>query len=409
MKRLFTILIVLAAIGASVAVQAATGYTDRDAFDAATAGYIQKTITNFDLQAAGTPATSYGSLSIAADGLASDGATSVALSPVATDAYTPTSTPNSMGPSTDNQFLAGNSDTITFTFSSPLYAFGLYLVGNPSPTGDPPIPFWRMRANNTDAGFDAYSATDPLYSLGAGNDVYFLGIVSTDQPFTQVTLHSDNDPAAVFSFNVDDLVYATLPAETTIADAKTMATGEVRIKAVVTRVHSDRFNIETADRTFGMTVLGTGATRGKGVTLTGNVTGTSDDERAIVLYGIVSEADSAAPGSFGMGSKSVGGATTSGLQIGIPDSQGPNNIGLDATIWGTITGKAADDSWITVDDGAGRASGKPTTGVKVVGAINAAGRSIGDFVVVRGSVSLWKSGSSHYPLIRVAQASDIAP
>ena len=398
----------LTALSASLAVHSATGYTSRAAFDAATTGYIQRTITGFDAQATGTPATSYGSLTIAANGLDPDGATAVALSTVASDTYTITSSPNSMGPSAANQFLAGNSDTVTFTFSSPLYAFGLYLIGNPSPTGDPAIPFWRMRAD-LGSGFEAFSDTDPLYSLGTGNDVYFLGIVSTDKPFSEVTLYSDNDMAAVFSFNIDDLVYANLPAETTIGQAKSMVSGEVRISAIVTRVHSDRFNIETSDRTFGMAVIGTGATRGKAVTLTGSITGTADDERAIALYSLVSEADSTAPGSFGMGSRSVGGATMSGLQIGIPDALGPNNIGLDATIWGRITGKAPDNSWIMVDDGAGRASGEATTGVKVVGAINAAGRSIGDHIVVRGSVSMWKSSSIHYPLVRVAQTSDVTP
>jgi len=388
-----------------------TAYTSRATFDVATAGYVQKTITSFDAQAAGTPAHDYGSLHIAANGLASDGSTSISLPPIATDAFSTTSSPNALGNSIgDSQFLAGNGDTITFSFSSPLYAFGVYLVGNPSPTGDPAVPFWKMHAN-VGGGFDALSATDPLYTISPGNDVYFLGIVSTDQPFSQVALYSDNDPAACFSFNVDDLVYATLPDEVGLGQAKSLGSGEIRVTAVVTRVHGDRFNIETPDRAIGMAVIGSsGATRGKAVTLTGAVSLTPDEERVINLYGIIAQSDSAAPRPFGMSSLSVGGGPTFGAQIGVPGSLGPNNIGLDATIWGTITGIAPDGTWMTVDDGAARASGMGSTGVKVVGAIDAGGRQVGDFVVVGGSVSLYRVGlSDHYPLIRVAQPGDIAP
>ena len=387
----------------------ATAYTSRTAYDAATAGYVQKTITNFDSQAAGTPAQDYGNLHIAANGLASDGLSGVTLSPIATNIYSTASSPNALAAQSDNQFLAGNGDTITFSFSSPLYAFGVYLVGNPSPTGDPAIPFWKMHAD-VGGGFDALSATNPIVTLSSGNDEYFLGIVSTDTPFSQVTLYSDNDPAACFSFNADDLIYAILPDEVTLGQAKSLGSGDIRVTAVVTRVHSDRFNIETPDRTFGMAIIGTGATRGKAVTLTGAVSLTPDEERVINLYGIISQFDWAAPGPFSMNSRSVGGGVPFGAQIGVPGSLGPNNIGLDATIWGTITQIAGDSTWMTVDDGGGRASGMGSTGVKVVGAIDAGGRRVGDFVVVGGSVSLYGVGLfDHYPLIRVAQRLDISP
>ncbi|OFX16081.1 MAG: hypothetical protein A2Z18_05290 [Armatimonadetes bacterium RBG_16_58_9] len=407
MKGIILTLITALALWLALPGFTATAYTSRAEFDAASAGYIQKTITNFDSQAPGTPARDYGNLHIAADGLASDGATSIDLPPIATDAFSTTSPANALGNSAgDSQFLAGNGDTITFSFSSPIYAFGVYLVGNPSPTGAPAIPFWRMSAAQT----DALSATDSLYSLGPGNDVYFLGIVSTDQSFSQVTLYSDNDPDAAFSFNVDDVIYAALPDKVSLGQAKSLASGEVRVTAVVTRVHSDRFNVETPDRTYGMAVIGTGATRGKAVTLTGAILQTPDDERAISLHGIIAESDSTAPGPFGMSSRAVGGGATFGLQIGVPGSVGPNNIGLDSVICGRVTGIADDGTWVTVDDGAARPSGMGPTGVKVVGAIDPSRRRVGDFVVVRGSISLYRMGlSDHYPLIRVAQAGDIAP
>lgn len=381
-----------------------TGYTSRTAFDSATAGYIQRTVTNLDAQADGSSASSYPSLSISATGLASDGSTPMSLPPIATASFTTTSAPNSLGVSgADHQFLAGNGDTITFTFSSPVHAFGTYLIGNPTPTGNPPIPFWRMQVS----GFDAYSATDPLYSLDTGNDVYFLGIVSTDQPFNSVTLRSDNDPSAVYSFDADDLVYASLPDEVSILQAKSMSSGYVRVSATVTRVHADRFNIEYGDRSMGIMVRGTGATRGEVTTLLGNLTDNGSGERCIELTQIIRRTPDTPPAPLAMGSRAVGGSNTIGLQIGVPGSYGPNNIGLDGQIWGKITAIAPDYSWITVDDGAGRPLIPGITGVVVLGSNVGLRRWIGQYVVARGSVTLVDYETTHLPAIRVASPGDI--
>ena len=59
--------------------------------------------------------------------------------------------------------------------------------------------------------YKAYSSTIPLTTLGGGNDVYFLGVISEKTPISEVYLYSDNDPSAVFSFNIDDVLYASLP------------------------------------------------------------------------------------------------------------------------------------------------------------------------------------------------------
>ena len=388
----------------AAAASAMTGYTNRALFDSAIAGYTQHTVTNFDAQADGSSAASYGSLSISASGLASDGSTPIVLPPIATASHLAASAPNSLGVfGEDHEFLAGNGDRITFNFSVPVHAFGAYLIGNPTPTGSPPIPFWRMQVS----GFDAYSATDPLYSLDTGNDVYFLGIVSADQPFSTVTLCSDNDPNAVFSFNADDLVYATLPDEISLLQAKSMSSGYVRVKAIVTRVHSDRFNIELADRSMGIMVRGTGAVRGEATTLLGNLMDNGNGERCIELTQIIARTRDTPPTPLAMGSRAVGGSNTVGLQIGVPGSCGPNNVGLDAQVWGRVTAIAPDYSWVTIDDGAGRPLIPGVTGVVLLGKDVGARRWIGQYLVARGSVTLVDYETTHLPAIRVAAPEDI--
>jgi len=65
-------------------------------------------------------------------------------------------------------------------------------------------------------------------------------------------------------------------------------------------------------------------------------------------------------------------------------------------------------TWITLDDGSGRDSGMGTLGVKIEGtAIWGNGRRIGEMLRVQGSCSLFKSGSEHYPVVKVAELSDI--
>ncbi|MHB9036611.1 MAG: hypothetical protein ACYC64_08080 [Armatimonadota bacterium] len=387
---------------------AATAYTDRAAFDSAISGFTGTTVVNFDAHRSGYQATNYDIMSISANGLASDGYTYQALSPIETSAFSTVSVYNALGVSgMDNSFLAGNSDVIRFQFSQPIYAFGLYMIGNPSPTGNQPIPFWRIHVN-TASGCDAYSDTDPIYNLGSGNDVYFLGIVSTDQSFTLAELYSNNDLAAVFSFNCDDVVHAGLPDEVTIPQAKAITSGYVRISGVVTRAHEDRFNIETPDRLAGIAVMGAGAARGTAVTLLGNVTMNEDGEQMIELDHIISSVESNPPGTLAMGTMSVGGSTAVGLQIGVPGSIGPNNIGLDACVWGKITTVSSDLSWFTLDDGSHRPLQDGITGVVIIGPNVGQGKSTGQFVTVRGSVSIVDS-AHHFPAIRVADPiNDIA-
>jgi len=418
MKSLpLTIGLLLVGLSAAIPCSAAAVFTTRSGFDAVIAAFPRKWTVDFDSQAPGTPALTYDDMTITPGGLASDGETPIDLPPIATNAFPTVSGSNSLGVSgLDHQFLAGNSDRIVFTFSEPINAFGLQLIGNPSPTGVPAIPFWKLYVY-VPGGFEAYSATTPESTLGSGNDVYFLGVASIDQ-FTAVALESNNDLAACYSFNCDDVKYGLLPATVTIPEAKAMATGAVTIAdAVVSRVHGDRFNIATDNPLCGIAVLGTGAVAGKTIALWGSVDATADQERVIDLDGIIAnEGDANPPGPFGMRTTAVGGHADCGLQTGLLWARGPNNIGLDAAICGKITYIAKDLTWMTVDDGAAAPSGccrddkTPIPGVKVVGAINAGSRNEGDFVIVRGSISLWTADDlMGYPLIRVANPGDIWP
>jgi len=388
---------------------AATAYTSYSTFNLAFQSYGFKLGEYFDGLPAGSEATSFGMLGIGAEGLGSDGANSSELLPVTTDAYSASTSPNSIGAeSSQGQFLAGNGDRIVFQFDCPVYAFGLYLIGNPSPTGDPAIPFWRMHAFNSH-GFDAYSATTPVRNYSEGNDLYFLGIISASDPFERVDLYSDNDLAAVFSFSIDNVKVGTTAQTVSLADAKSVATGERVIVSdlAVMRNHASRFNVETHDRAVGIAVLGSGPTRGVDVDFLGAVESTGDGERVIRLIHLVDVMQATPPGTLHVATRALGGGTALGLQPACSGSFGPNNIGLDATICGRVTAVATDHSWITVDDGAGRDSGMGSLGVKVVGEFWGNGLAVGNLVRLTGSSSMFASGGSYYPLLRVASPLDV--
>ncbi len=403
-----TAVLAIALAVTAAACHAQAGFTDPREFDSAVERCRVYVMNGFDAQADGSPASQYGMLRISASGLASDGARIVALNPTATADYPPVSRDNSLGTAGQaHSFLAGNGDVIAFRFSMPVHALGLFLIGNPSPTGDPAIPFWRL-ATDIPNGHDVFSATTPLDTLDKGSDVYFLGIVSRKAPFTEATLHSDNDLAAAYSFNVDDVIFAVDAEEVPLGKAKEMTSGEVVVAdLIVTRVHSDRFNVETEDRSLGMAVEGTGATRGKRISLFGGLATNSDGERVIELGHILSEADATPPRPLGMATRSVGGSQSVGLQIGCLDAAGPNNIGLDVRVWGRITAISPDSTWLTIDDGAGRPSGLGPIGLAVSGQISAGTRQVGDIISVTGSSSMFGAEDGSHSLIRVAGSEDI--
>ena len=405
LKRVLPALLVMLALPPG---QCATGHTNPAEFQSAAAGANFQFVTDFDLLAPGSPASDCGMFNVAAFGF--DAANErVDLAPAACGRYTPLSPPNALGPLDGLQFLGGNGDTITYTFSRPVKAFGVHLIGNPSPTGDPAIPFWKMRVNSG-GGFEAQSATAPLHTLGSGNDHYFLGVVSQDEPFDEVILYSDNDPAACYSFNVDDITVAADVPESSITEAKNMPDGEILLASLaVTRLHEadGRFNVEAADRATGIAVTGASASRGETVSVYGTTSVTADGEVVLNAMHVMRRAPLPTPYPLCMGTLSVGGESQIGAQIGCHQAIGPNNIGLDIRTWGHVTAIAPDGSWMTISDASVRDSGMGSRGVRIVPAFPLSGFYVGGSVVVTGSSSVFKSGGLAFPQVRVAEPEDI--
>jgi hypothetical protein len=112
-----------------------------------------------------------------------------------------------------DQFSAG--DTVTFTSSSALRAFGLYVVGGSDlQDGD-----FSLRVGTTVLanGPQAGALTD-----GAGSYAYFLGFVASDaaDAFSSITLQSNGN--AFFVFDVDDVRY-TVAATTPVPEPSSAA------------------------------------------------------------------------------------------------------------------------------------------------------------------------------------------
>lgn len=251
-----------------------------------------------------------------------------------------------------------------------------------------------------------------MFTLTSGDDVYFLGIVSPAKPFSPVIIYSDNDPDAVFSFTLDNIIYATAPGVVTILQAKSEGVQSLVLPdVVVTRAHLDRFNVQQPGTPFGISVLGEGAGRGEKITLIGVATVTPDGERVIELRQIAESQPGTNLVPLGMRATAVGGSTAVGLQPGTLGAYGPNNVGVDARISGKVSGIGP--TWLVVDDGSGRNSGMTRAdatqipGVKVTGTISQANVEIGSPVVVSGSVSMFSCPQGYYPLIRVAEPEDL--
>jgi len=175
---------------------------------------------------------------------------------------------------------------------------------------------------------------------------------------------------------------------------------------VVTRVHADRFNVETADRSSGVAVIGTGAQRGEQVKLFGT-TGLSGAERVLHLTQIVEQVDAPeTPKPLGMAARSLGGSGF-GLQHGITNGFGLSNTGLDVMVFGAIRKIAPDGSYITVDDGSGLTDIGGFRGIRLVGALNTGRFAEGQFVGAIGSSSILESSGVYYPLVRIADPGDI--
>lgn len=101
-----------------------------------------------------------------------------------------------------NEFQSGHE--LTFTFSRPVSAFGLFVIGSP---GDVLPADLQLVA----AGASVFNVGTPERTLFDGGDVFFLGIIDPTG-FATAQLLSFGDPDdPFFAFNVDDLTTAAVP------------------------------------------------------------------------------------------------------------------------------------------------------------------------------------------------------
>lgn len=191
-------------------VEAATmTFTDRAAFDAAIAGFDQRTL-DFESESAGRIIADGETLSdvgfhypeLAGLGIqlaVTDGAAFSGGSPFST-----TSGSNFLG--TDDGDLLQDGDDIELRFQ-PANALGLYFI-----TADLPgliADDVRLTAGTVSMSLDPSA---PALMLADGSIALFLGLLDSSQTFSSARLSTGHDAATgAFFFNVDDLVIATAP------------------------------------------------------------------------------------------------------------------------------------------------------------------------------------------------------
>lgn len=187
------LLLVAALVPATAAI---TPFSSRSGFDAATAGLTQQ-LTDFESEPAGT---SYA----AGTGPAGAGFTLSSSAPdtlLVADLFWTSSGTHYLGlDNPDTQFLSG--DSLTFSFSAPVSAFGLYVIGGADlQAGDV-----RLSAG----GADAFNGASPaIVDAASGSYVYFIGLVSSAGSFGSATL-TGLPPAGsdFFLIAVDDVLLA---------------------------------------------------------------------------------------------------------------------------------------------------------------------------------------------------------
>jgi len=190
-------------LASAAALAAPVAYTDRVAFDAATAG-MHRTVENFDARASGSLLASgeaLGGLALTYDlggvSLAVTDGTAFGGGAVP---FSTTSPANFLG--TDDGDLFQDGDGFTIQLGG-VNAFGLTLISaDPLWDGD----FLLMAGG---IGATLWTGDLQAYFPGDGSSAYFLGIVDVDAPLWAATLSTDHDGATgQFLWNADDLVVA---------------------------------------------------------------------------------------------------------------------------------------------------------------------------------------------------------
>ena len=190
---------------ASAAPAAIVTYTNRAAFDATFANAGRE---NWDGFAHGT---------VIPNGTTVNGITynSSFGDAMVTNVFAATTDPNTLGQSADGFFFP--QDTMTFTFSSPLSAFGIDINTFATDNGA-----YTATTNNGDV---ISSFFDPFPGFGTGQ---FIGFLST-VPFTSVTITA-SDPDNGLSFTLDTLRAQVAPEPGTLAVFGLMAMGAFGVR-----------------------------------------------------------------------------------------------------------------------------------------------------------------------------------
>lgn len=184
-------------------------YTDRVSFGAAVAALGPVTET-WDDNATDTVIPDRGTL----DGITYDFSGGEGL---VTDNSLPLSFPNGLGKVDPGFFVGGES--LTFSFASPIVAFGININTFATAPGS-----YGIMTDLLDA---ALSGFDPFPGFGTGQ---FVGL-TLDTPFTSVTFANPSD----FTYTLDDLTYASASAVPEPATLVLLGSGLFGMAACVRR------------------------------------------------------------------------------------------------------------------------------------------------------------------------------
>lgn len=171
---------------------------------------------------------------------------------------------------------------------------------------------------------------------------------------------------------------------------------------------SDRFYIESADRSAGIQVrTGTGsgiqAAEGAKVSVTGTV-GLADGERAVLDPTVTPAGSGTLPGPVSMVNRSVGGRLLGDYVPGVSGGIGLNNVGLLVRVSGKVTYVGGDHFYI--DDGTGLTYTAGRVGLKIFcGSLTKP--ILNHSVVVTGISTLDWDGSIARPVVRPRKQSDL--
>jgi hypothetical protein len=171
---------------------------------------------------------------------------------------------------------------------------------------------------------------------------------------------------------------------------------------------SDRFYIESADRSAGIQVrTGSGsgiqAQRGSKLTVRG-IIGQSDGERVVLNPSVVQSGTGTLPSAVALNNRSVGGGTLAGCVPGVTDGIGLNNVGLLVQVWGAVT--SVGTGYFYVDDGTGLLYPPGPAGLKVhCGSL--VKPALGKRAIVKGISTIEWDGSVARPVVRPREQSDL--